>query len=477
MNAYGERNMHGIPTDPAKRNQYVRNSLGKSMMPRSDLASREEVLALSRRMKGMNAGPMSLQPEQNSNRAQAQEAQKKMEPVEDPIYSKIKDAIDKMIKLLDRTYYFNPEHEYPTYFQGLHDDVIAASESLTRVTTDSGWGKILESKPEGDPMMTALFQALDYIDYYGRNAARNLPHLTTQFVYGLYAQADIVKNILGILLNEYMEHRMENKKIGNRLNSIGAETRHMESKRHMNLLQRNAILANPNAALAGNNAALAKKIIEGPKNNSWASIAMAQQYAPPPLALKRNGTEFPGVITQPKQTFVEATQAFQRHANSVGMPLMGINLSKNEILQMFTDAIGATSDLSKIANSIYHGNTRHHDTLTSRIQDSYDKVSNLLKVERVRQVLHNPTGMDTITNNLLTYNATDKQRMKRLSKDASDISEILLVARGDYNTSTSKNNPTQRMPSNSGGRRTHRNRNRKHKRTHRNRKHKRTQRK
>ena len=62
MSSYGARNVYGIPTDPAKRNQYVRNSLGKSMMPRSDLASREEVLALSRRMKGMNAGPMSPQP-------------------------------------------------------------------------------------------------------------------------------------------------------------------------------------------------------------------------------------------------------------------------------------------------------------------------------------------------------------------------------------------------------------------------------
>jgi hypothetical protein len=31
MNAYGARNMYGIPTDPAKRNQYVRKSLGNSM--------------------------------------------------------------------------------------------------------------------------------------------------------------------------------------------------------------------------------------------------------------------------------------------------------------------------------------------------------------------------------------------------------------------------------------------------------------
>jgi hypothetical protein len=80
-------------------------------------------------------------------------------------------------------------------------------------------------------MMIALFQAMDDIDKYGRNAASNLPVLTTQFVYSLYGKADIVKNILGILLNEYMEH----KKIGNRLNSIGAETRAMEKKRHANI--------------------------------------------------------------------------------------------------------------------------------------------------------------------------------------------------------------------------------------------------
>lgn len=373
-----------------------------------------------------------------------------LEPVEDPLYSKFKDAIAKMSKLLDRTYYFNPEHEYPAYFKGLHDDLIAASISRTRLMSDIGWNKILESKPEGDPMMIALFQAMDDIDKYGRFGARDLPALlTTQFVYGLYSQADIVKNILGILLNEYMEH----KKIRNRLNSIGAETRAMEKKRHANINE-------------GKNV----------NRDSWASVAMGPpkpQNAPPPLAFKRNGTEFPGVITQPKQTFVEATQAFQRHANSVGMPLMGINLSKNEILQMFTDAIGATSDLSTRATSIYDGNTRQYATLTSRIQDSYDKVSNLLKVERVRQVLHNPTGMDTITNNLLTYNATDKQRMKKLSRDASDISQTLSRARDEYRASTSKNNPTQRMPSNSGGRRTHRNR----KRTHRHRKNKRTHRK
>ena len=180
-----------------------------------------------------------------------------LEHVEDQTYSKMNAVIHDMIRLLSLTNYFDPHREYQTYFSMLHDDLIAASTSLTRLTSDVGWYKILESKPEGDPMMIALFQAMDYVDYYGRNAASNLPVLTTQFVYGLYGKADIVKNILGILLNEYMEH----KKIGNRLNSIGKATRNMEKKRHATL----------NATLHS-----------GVKNNqgSWASIAMEKQYGP-----------------------------------------------------------------------------------------------------------------------------------------------------------------------------------------------------
>ena len=162
---------------------------------------------------------------QNSNRARAQEAQKNMEPGEDPTYSKFNDAIDDIARLLSLTPNFNPQSEY---FGTLRQYVIAASKSLTRLTSDSGWDKLLNSKNDYDPMITTLFQAIDYIDFYGRNAASNLPHLTQQFVQGLYGHANTVKHILGILLNEYME----NKKIGNSLNRIGAETRAMEKARH-----------------------------------------------------------------------------------------------------------------------------------------------------------------------------------------------------------------------------------------------------
>jgi hypothetical protein len=162
---------------------------------------------------------------QNSNRARAQEAQKKMEPGEDPTYSKFKDAIGDIDRLLSLTSHFDARLEY---FNMLRQYVIAASKSLTRLTNDSGWDKLLNSKNDYDPMITTLFQAIDYIDFYGRNAASNLPHLTQQFVHGLYGHANTVKRILGILLNEYMEY----KKIGNSLNRIGAETRAMEKARH-----------------------------------------------------------------------------------------------------------------------------------------------------------------------------------------------------------------------------------------------------
>lgn len=180
-----------------------------------------------------------------------------LEHVEDQTYSKMNAVIHDMISLLSLTYYFDPHREYDGYFSMLHDYLIAASTSITRLSSDNGWNKILESKNEGDPMMTALLQELDYIDYYGRFGARNLPVLTIQFVYDLYRRADIVKNILGILLNEYMEH----KKIGNRLNSIGKATRNMEKKRH---------------------ATLNAKLHSGVNNNqgSWASIAMEKQYGP-----------------------------------------------------------------------------------------------------------------------------------------------------------------------------------------------------
>ena len=178
-----------------------------------------------------------------------------LEHVEDQTYSKMNAVIHDMIRLLSLTNYVDPHREYSSMLQ---DYLIAASTSITRLYSDNGWYKILESKNEGDHMMTTLFQALDYIDNYGRFGARNLPALlTTQFVYSLYGKADIVKNILGILLNEYMEH----KKIGNRLNSIGKATRNMEKKRHATL----------NATLHS-----------GVKNNqgSWASIAMEKQYGP-----------------------------------------------------------------------------------------------------------------------------------------------------------------------------------------------------
>ena len=338
-------------------------------------------------------------------------------PVEDPIYSKLNDAIAKMSKLLALTYYFDPHREYQTYFSMLRDDLIAASISLTRLTSDVGWSKILESKPEGDPMMIALFQAMDDIDKYGRFGARDLPVLTTQFVYSLYGKADIVKNILGILLNEYMEH----KKIGNRLNSIGAETRAMEKKRHANINE-------------GKNV----------NRDSWASVAMgpskAQQNAPP-LALKRNGTEFPGVITQPKQTFVEATQAFQRRANNVGMPLFNTPASSmgqdrqvlaasiiNNDLRESMDNIRVLADrIGHYMEDVYIGvNTGNKDRAFRAISTVQHIISNV--VSMIEDVTPQMTFIDNAG-----YLESLKEQSIRIEKEISQLFDVISKAQNSQN--------------------------------------------